>query len=78
MIFFKVIQVTTKITEVTTEQQKLPKISTNSLKKNFCPKGKKSLGLDQSSLQELEVSPRRGLYLLFSFFLSFVLANEYQ
>ena len=35
-IFFKVTKIPTKSYEVTTEHQKLPKISTNSLKSSFC------------------------------------------
>ena len=53
-ITFKVVKVTTKITEVTTEQRKRPEIITNSMTKN----------LGQNSPQELEVSSHCGLYLL--------------
>ena len=50
-------------TEVTTEHNKWPKISTKSVKSYFfCKKGKKSL--DQSPLQELEERPHNGLYLV--------------
>ena len=57
----KLLRLLINVTEVTTEHQKWLKISTNSVKS---PKGKKSLGLGRSPPQELEVSPRSGLYLL--------------
>ena len=50
---------------VTTGHQKFSKMGQNSIKSFFfCPKGKKSLGLGRSPLQELEVGPRSGPYLL--------------
>ena len=49
-----------KFSKVTTEHQKLPKVSQKSLISFFF--ARKSLG--QSSPQELEVSPRSGPYLL--------------
>ena len=50
-----------KVTEVTTENQKLPKINKKkALKALFLLKGQKNLG----PLQELDESPRSGLYLL--------------
>ena len=52
-ILFTVTKELLNILEITTEHQKWPKISTNSVK---------SLG--QNPPHELEVSPRSGLYLL--------------
>ena len=49
----KCLRLLVKFTEVTTEHQKLPKTSKNSMK-----------GLSRSPLQELEVGPRSGPYLL--------------
>ena len=51
-----------KTTEGTTEHQKWPKIGTNTVKSTFLARKKKSLG--RCPPQELEVSPRIGLYLL--------------
>ena len=52
-----------KVTKVTTGDQKLPKIGQHSIISSFfCSKGKKSLVW--SPLQELEVGPRSGPYLL--------------
>ena len=60
--FKKLLRLLLKVTEVTTEHQKWPKISTNIVKSPFfCPKGKKAPAEGQSPPQELEVSP---LYLL--------------
>ena len=62
--FSKLLRVLLNVTEVTTEHQKWPKIGTHSVKAFFCPKGKKASAESQSPPQELEVSPRSGLYLL--------------
>ena len=57
----KFLKLLLKGTEVTTEHQKIPKISFKSIKKAcFCLQ--KSLG--KSPLQKLEESPFSGLYLL--------------
>ena len=54
-----------KVTKVTTGHQKLPKMGQNSIISfYFCPKGKKALAEGRSPLQELEVGPRSGPYLL--------------
>ena len=51
--------------EVTTEHKKLPKISTKSVKSSFFARTtKKASAEGQSPTQDLEVSPRSGLYLL--------------
>ena len=54
--FSKLLRLLLNVTEVTTEQQKWPKISTNSVK-SLGPRPKPS---------ELEVGPRSGLHLLVS------------
>ena len=57
-LFSKLLRLLLNVMEVTTEHQKLATISTNSDKRFFfLPEG-------QNSLQELEVSPHSGLYLL--------------
>ena len=55
-----------QVTEFNTEHQQWPKISQDSIKKNlFLLEGqKKALAGGQRAPQELEVSPRSGLYLL--------------
>ena len=58
-LFFKLLRLLLKVTKVTTGNQKWPKKHN---KVFFSPKGKKSLG--RSPLQELEVGPRSGPYLL--------------
>ena len=64
MVFLKPsLSLLLKVTEVINEQQKLRKISTNSVKSL---KGK-SLGQGRSPPQELKVSPHSGLYLLVEF-----------
>ena len=51
--------------EVTTEHQKWPQISTNSVKSPFfVRRAKKTLAIGRSPSQELEVSQHSGLYLL--------------
>ena len=52
-----------KVTEVNTKHQKWPKIRENNQKKAFFGP-KKVSAVVQSPPQELEVSPRSGLYLL--------------
>ena len=55
-----------KVTEVTTEHKKWPKISNNSIKSSFSDQReeKNPLAIDRSPLEELEGSLRSGLYLL--------------
>ena len=68
--FFRFFGIPFKVTNVTTKSYQgyywTPKNAKNGPKQHnnlfFCPKGKKSLG--RSPPQELEVSPRSGLYLL--------------
>ena len=63
--FSKLLRLLLKVTEVTTEHQKWPKISENSIKSpTFAQRAKKAPALGRSPPQELEVSPRSGLYLL--------------
>ena len=64
-LFSKLIRLLLKITEVTTEHQKLPKISTNSKKTFFLHEWQKKVSAKgQSPAQELEVSLHSRLYLL--------------
>ena len=54
-----------KVTEVTTEHQKWPKVSQKSIKSPFfARRAKNASDGGRSPPQELEVSPRSGLYLL--------------
>ena len=65
--FFFVIftNVTTKGTKVIAGDQKMPKMGQNSIISSFlAQRAKKVLSKGQSPPQELEVSPRSGLYLL--------------
>ena len=52
------------VTKVTTEHQKWPIINHNSIISPFWPAGEKSLVLGRSTLQEQEVGPRSGPYLV--------------
>ena len=70
LVIFKVTVVTTKSYRGTTEHQKWPKISTNSVK-NICffPRSpKKASTRGRSPPQVLEVSLRSGLYLLVKYY----------
>ena len=63
--FSKLLRLLLNVTEVTTEHQKWPKISTNSVKSSFIARrGKKASAEGRSPSQELEVSPRSRLYLI--------------
>ena len=54
-----------KVTKVTTGHQKLPKMGQNSIISSFfARRTKKASAEGRSPPQELEVSPRSGLYLL--------------
>ena len=65
LFFSKLLTLLINFTEVTTEHQKWPKIITNSVKRRFfARRPKKASAEGLSSPQELEVSPRSGLYLL--------------
>ena len=67
-LFSKLLKLLLNVIEVTTEHQKWPLMSTNSVKSSFFPQRvKKASAESQSPLQELEVSPRNGLYLLVIF-----------
>ena len=64
-LFSKWLRLLLKIAEVTTEHQKWPKISTNSVKSSsFAQRAKKASAEGWSPPQKLEVSPHSGLYLL--------------
>ena len=57
-----------KVTKVTTGHQKLPKMGQNSILRSFLARrAKKASAEGRSPPQELEVSPRSGLYLLVYF-----------
>ena len=59
-IIFKVtIRLLLKVPEFTTEHQKWPKLSKNSMKHPFFARGAK-----KSPLPEIEISPCSGIYLL--------------
>ena len=63
--FWKLLRLLLKVTEVTTEHQKWPEISTNSIKIYFFTRmGKKASAKGQSPPQVLEVNPHSGLYIL--------------
>ena len=70
-ILSKLIRLLRNLMEVTTEHQKWPKISTNSVKALLLPEGQKTLGNGRSPRQEQEVSPRSELYLLVIYYLVF-------
>ena len=63
--FSKLLMLLLKVTKVTTGHQKLPKMGQNSIIISFfARRAKKASAEGQSPPQELEVSPRSGLYLL--------------
>ena len=65
MDIFFLLMLVIKVTEVTTQQQKCLKMSTNSVKSFFfARRAKKASAEGRSPPQELEVNPRSGLYLL--------------
>ena len=65
-LFSNLLRLLLKVVKVTTEHQKLPKMSTSCMKSFFLlPKSQKKASTEgQSFLQELEVSLGSGLYLL--------------
>ena len=63
--FSKLLMLLLKVTKVTTGHQKLPKMGQNSIISSFfARRAKKASAEGRSPPQELEVSPRSGLYLL--------------
>ena len=56
--FYKLVRLLLKVTEITTEHQKWPKVSQNRIKSSFfCQRAKNTSAGGQSPLQELEVKP---------------------
>ena len=63
--FSNLLRLLLKVTEVTTEHQKWPKVSQNSIKSSFfAQRAKKALAEGRRPPQELEVGLRSGPYLL--------------
>ena len=61
----KLLRLLLKVTKVTTGNQKMPKMGQNSIiSPFFARRAKNALAEGRSPPQELEVSPRSGLYLL--------------
>ena len=64
-IFSKLLRILLKVSRVTTEHQKWPKMNQNSIKSSlFAQRAKKASAEGQSLPQELEVGPRSGPYLI--------------